>query len=96
MSAKLNVDIVAQLKEFNKSMTELKSEVNDVNKSISQSNDETVKSTKKMGSAFSEVGKTMAAVFTVDLLVNLGKKILDTTVEFQKMEAVLTTALGSN
>ena len=96
MSAKLNVDIVAQLKEFNKSMSELKSEVNDVNKSISQSNDETVKSTKKMGSAFSEVGKTMAAVFTVDLLVNLGKKILDTTVEFQKMEAVLTTALGSN
>ena len=96
MSAKLNVDIVAQLKEFNKSMTELKSEVNDVNKSISQSNDETVKSTKKMGSAFSEVGKTMAAVFTVDLLVNLGKQILDTTVEFQKMEAVLTTALGSN
>ena len=96
MSAKLNVDIVAQLKEFNKSMTELKSEVNDVNKSISQSNDETVKSTKKMGSAFSDVGKTMAAVFTVDLLVNLGKKILDTTVEFQKMEAVLTTALGSN
>lgn len=96
MSAKLNVDIVAQLKEFNKSMSELKSEVNDVNKSISQGNDETVKSTKKMGSAFSEVGKTMAAVFTVDLLVNLGKKILDTTVEFQKMEAVLTTALGSN
>ena len=96
MSAKLNVDIVAQLKEFNKSMTELKSEVNDVNKSISQSNEETTKSTKKMGSAFADVGKTMAAVFTVDLLVNLGKQILDTTVEFQKMEAVLTTALGSN
>ena len=74
MSAKLNVDIVAQLKEFNKSMTELKSEVNDVNKSISQSNEETTKSTKKMGSAFADVGKTMAAVFTVDLLVNLGKK----------------------
>ena len=96
MSAKLNVDIVAQLKEFNKAMSDLKSEVNDVNKSISQSNDETVKSTKKMGSAFADVGKTMAAVFTVDLLVNLGKQILATTVEFQKMEAVLTTALGSN
>lgn len=96
MSAKLNVDIVAQLKEFNKAMSDLKSEVNDVNKNISQSNDETVKSTKKMGSAFADVGKTMAAVFTVDLLVNLGKQILATTVEFQKMEAVLTTALGSN
>lgn len=96
MSAKLNVDIVAQLKEFNKAMSDLKSEVNDVNKSISNSNDETVKSTKKMSSAFADVGKTMAAVFTVDLLVNLGKQILATTVEFQKMEAVLTTALGSN
>lgn len=96
MSAKLNVDIVAQLKEFNKAMSDLKSEVNDVNKNISQSNEETVKSTKKMGSAFADVGKTMAAVFTVDLLVNLGKQILATTVEFQKMEAVLTTALGSN
>lgn len=96
MSAKLNVDIVAQLKEFNKAMSDLKSEVNDVNKNISQSNEETTKSTKKMGSAFADVGKTMAAVFTVDLLVNLGKQILATTVEFQKMEAVLTTALGSN
>ena len=96
MSAKLNVDIVAQLKEFNKAMTELKSEVNEVSKSVTKSNDESVKSTNKLGSAFSDVGKTMAAVFTVDLLVNLGKKILDTTVEFQKMEAVLTTALGSN
>jgi uncharacterized protein YwgA len=96
MSAKLNVDIVAQLKEFNKAMTELKSEVDSVSKSVSKSNEESVKSTNKMSSAFSDVGKTIAAVFTVDLLVNFGKQILATTVEFQKMEAVLTTALGSN
>jgi len=55
-----------------------------------------VESTKKMSGAFAEVGKTMAGLFAVDQLVNLGKKILDTTVEFQKMEAVLSTALGSN
>jgi len=96
MSAKLNVDIVAQLKEFNKSMTELKSEVDNVSKSVTKSNEESVKSTNKMSSAFSDVGKTLAAVFTVDLLINFGKQILATTVEFQKMEAVLTTALGSN
>ena len=96
MSAKLNVDIVAQLKDFNKAMTELKSEVDNVSKSVTKSNEESVKSTNKMSGAFSDVGKTLAAVFTVDLLINFGKQILATTVEFQKMEAVLTTALGSN
>jgi hypothetical protein len=96
MSAKLNVDIVAQLKDFNKAMTELKSEVDNVSKSVTKSNEESVKSTNKMSGAFSDVGKTIAAVFTVDLLINFGKQILATTVEFQKMEAVLTTALGSN
>ena len=46
MSAKLNVDIVAQLKEFNKAMADLKSEVNSVNSSIDKSNKETIASTK--------------------------------------------------
>ena len=96
MSAKLNVDIVAQLKDFNKAMTDLKSQVNDMGSNIEANNKKSVESTKKMSGAFAEVGKTMAGLFAVDQLVNLGKKILDTTVEFQKMEAVLTTALGSN
>jgi hypothetical protein len=96
MSAKLNVDIVAQLKDFNKAMTELKSEVDGISKSVTKSNDESISSTKKMSGAFSDVGKTLASVFAVDQLINFGKQILATTVEFQKMEAVLTTALGSN
>ena len=96
MSAKLNVDIVAQLKDFNKAMTDLKSQVNDMGSNIEKNNKKSVESTKKMSGAFSDVGKTLASVFAVDQLINLGKKILDTTIEFQKMEAVLTTALGSN
>jgi hypothetical protein len=96
MSAKLNVDIVAQLKQFNKAMSDLKSEVNSVNSSIDKSNKQTIQSTKKMSSTFTEVGATLAGVFAVDQIIGLGKAILDTTVEFQKMEAVLTTALGSN
>ncbi len=96
MSAKLNVDIVAQLKDFNKAMTELKSEVDGISKSVTKSNDESIASTKKMSSAFSDVGKTLASVFAVDQLISFGKSILATTVEFQKMEAVLTTSLGSN
>jgi len=96
MSAKLNVDIVAQLKDFNKAMTELKSEVDGISKSVTKSNDESIASTKKMSGAFSDVGKTLAGVFAVDQLISFGKSILATTVEFQKMEAVLSTALGSN
>jgi hypothetical protein len=96
MSAKLNVDIVAQLKDFNKAMSELKSEVDGISKSVVKSNNESIASTKKMSSTFSEVGKTLASVFAVDQLISFGKAVLDTTVEFQKMEAVLTTALGSN
>ena len=96
MSAKLNVDIVAQLKDFNKAMSELKSEVDGISKSVTKSNDESIASTKKMSGAFSDVGKTLASVFAVDQLISFGKSILATTVEFQKMEAVLTTSLGSN
>jgi hypothetical protein len=77
-------------------MADLKSEVNSVNSSIDKSNKQTIQSTKKMSSTFSEVGATLAGVFAVDQLINFGKAILNTTVEFQKMEAVLTTALGSN
>ena len=96
MSAKLNVDIVAQLKDFNKAMSELKTEVDGISKSVTKSNDESIASTKKMSGAFSDVGKTLASVFAVDQLISFGKSILATTVEFQKMEAVLSTSLGSN
>jgi hypothetical protein len=96
MSAKLNVDIVAQLKDFNKAMSDLKSEVSDMGKTINKSNESNIKSASKLSSAFSEVGTTLAGLFAVDQLISFGKAILNTTVEFQKMEAVLTTALGSN
>ena len=48
MSAKLNVDIVAQLKEFNKAMTQLNSEVDGINKKISKGNNDNIKSTNAL------------------------------------------------
>lgn len=95
MSAKLNVDIVAQLKDFNKAMTELKSEVGDLNKQVNKGNQDGVKSTNALSSAFSSLGKTMGGLFAADMLLNFGSAIIATTAEFQKMEAVLTTTLGS-
>jgi hypothetical protein len=95
MSAKLNVDIVAQLKEFNKAMADLKSEVNSVNSSIDKSNKQSAKSTNALSSSFSNLGKTVGGLFAADILLSFGKSIISTTAEFQKMEAVLTTTLGS-
>ena len=96
MSAKLNVDIVAQLKDFNKAMTDLKSEVGDLNKQVNKGNNDSIKSTNALSGAFSSVGKTLAGLFAADMLLNFGKAIIETTAEFQKMEAVLTNTLGSN
>lgn len=94
MSAKLNVDIVAQLKEFNKAMTQLNSEVDGINKKISKGNNDNIKSTNALKGAFTSVGKTLAGVFAADMLLSFGKSVVSTTAEFQKMEAVLTTTLG--
>jgi predicted DNA-binding protein YlxM (UPF0122 family) len=95
MSAKLNVDIVAQLKDFNKAMSDLKSEVDDMGKTINKSNESNIKSTNKLSSAFTSIGKTLAGVFAADMLIGFGKAVINTTAEFQKMEAVLTNTLGS-
>jgi len=96
MSAKLNVDIVAQLKDFNKALSDVKSEVDDLNKQVSKGNNDSIKSTNALSNAFSSVGKTMAGLFATDMLLSFGKAVLETTAEFQKMEAVLTNTLGSN
>jgi uncharacterized coiled-coil DUF342 family protein len=96
MSAKLNVDIVAQLKEFNKAMSDIKSEVDDMGKKIDRTNNDGIKSTNKLSAAFTNIGKTLAGVFAADMLLGFGKAVIDTTAEFQKMEAVLTNTLGSN
>jgi len=95
MSAKLNVDIVAQLKEFNKAMSDVRSEVDDLNKKVAQGNSESTKSTKSLTTAFGNLGKTLGGLFAADMLLNFGKAVIATTAEFQKMEAVLTTTLGS-
>ncbi len=95
MSAKLNVDIVAQLKEFNKAMADIKSEVDDLNQKVGKGNSESTKSTNALSSAFGNLGKTMGGLFAADMLLSFGKAVVSTTAEFQKMEAVLTTTLGS-
>lgn len=95
MAAKLEVDVVAQLKEFNKKMSELKDNVDDVGTSIEKNNQRNSKSTGRLTSAFSSLGAAVAGAFAVDQIISFGKQVLATTVEFENMEAVLKTTLGS-
>lgn len=96
MSATINVDIVAQLRDFNNALNEMQDRIDSLNNDINRGNQQNQNSTNDLKGAFSELGKTLAGLFAVDQLVEFGKKILETTVEFQRMEAVLSTALGSN
>jgi hypothetical protein len=96
MSATINVDIVAQLRDFNNALNDMQNRIDSLNNDINRGNRNSQNSTNDLKGAFSELGKTMAGLFAVDQLVEFGKKILETTVEFQRMEAVLSTALGSN
>jgi hypothetical protein len=96
MSATINVDIVAQLRDFNNALNQMQDRIDSLNNDINRGNRQNQNSTNDLKGAFSELGKTMAGLFAVDQLVEFGKKILETTVEFQRMEAVLSTALGSN
>lgn len=58
-----------------------------------------VNHTKKMNSNMSSIGKkmagTFAGMFAVGGIVAFGKSVIETTANFQKMEAVLTNTLGS-
>ena len=96
MSATLNVDIIAQLRQFNNSIDQMQNQINNLNNQIQQGNNQNQQSTERLGGAFKEVGKTLAGLFAVDQLIAFGKRVVDTTVEFQRMEAVLSTSLGSN
>lgn len=53
-------------------------------------------SLSNLSTGFSKASKAFLAFMAIDRLKQLGKDILMTTAEFQKMEAVLTNTLGSN
>ena len=53
------------------------------------------KSVNNFSASLKQVGGVIAGVFAVDKLLSFGRAIIDTTANFEKMEAVLTTTLGS-
>lgn len=58
--------------------------------------DGAARGTDSFGKAASSLKGMIANAFAADVLVGFGKQIINTTAEFQKMEAVLTNTLGSS
>ena len=81
---RIEVEIGAKINEFNQKF-------NEVNTKLDQSGREFGKFEKISNAALSSLG----AAFSVGAVLSFGKAVLDTTANFQKMEAVLTNTLGS-
>ncbi|MEQ9566689.1 MAG: hypothetical protein RLN85_12935, partial [Pseudomonadales bacterium] len=78
-------------------------EIKDLDKSLDKMGKSGEKNTKKVKNELDglnnmgkKVGATLLAVFAVDRLIDYQKRIIQISAEYQRMEAVLTTALGSN
>lgn len=94
-------NLVKEQRKFTKSSAEyaeIQKEIVSVKKRISELKNEigeTEKKTSNFGDTLKRVGTGIAAYFTIDTIINFGKRVFEVTAEFQKFEAVLTTSLGS-
>jgi hypothetical protein len=77
-------------------------EIDEMNQSIEDSGKKADQATNKAKKGFGglngqvgQLAKGMASAFSVALVVNFARKVVDVTANFQRMEAVLKTALGS-
>lgn len=66
-----------------------------MSKSIQKGAKDASKSTTDLNASIKNVGTSLAAFVTIDAIISLGKKVIETRGEFQKLEAVLTNTLGS-
>jgi len=96
--AKLSLDMA----DFRKEMREAIGQVKDLGESakkggkeVEQGLDKAKKSTDGFGKSMKDLKNFIGAAFAVDTLMQFGKAVVNTTAEFQKMEAVLTNTLGS-
>lgn len=95
--------LIKMMREAGKAAGMAEDEVNDLMDEVRTGSrkgaDDVDKLNKKfdgMGGVVKKVGGLMAAAFAVDQLIEYQKKVIEITASYQKMEAVLTTALGSN
>lgn len=76
--------------------TELKAKINEAERQLGKFEKNTNNSTGAMSKGFGSLGGAIAGAFTVGVLINFGKKVIETIGQFQRLEAVLTNTLGSS
>lgn len=81
----LNVEIGAKLTKLDKGLNEMNRKLGKTDKTV-----------KKSTSSVRGFGKALVVAFSAAVVSNLGRKVVDVTAEFQKLEAVLTNTLGSS
>lgn len=77
--------------KFGAEITELQKRLDTVEGEVKK----TEKSTNNLNKAFKAAGAAIIAAFSVDTLIRFGRQVISVTAEFQRLEAQLTTALGS-
>jgi hypothetical protein len=99
-------ELVAKLSldnsKFNKGIDDSKEkldglgdEAKQTGKKTKEGFDEGQRASGQFGKAVSSLKGIIGAAFAADAIIGFGKNIINTTAEFQKMEAVLTNTLGS-
>ena len=82
---KLIVEVGAEIKDLKRKVKQINSEIGSVDKSV-----------KKNADSWGALQKGIGVAMAVAPVIAFGKSIVNTIAEFQKMEAVLTTTLGSS
>ncbi len=93
-----NKEDLEHYKKLNKELEELEREQKKIN-FLGRDNNKNIDGASKgvggLGAIAKNVVPIIAAVFTVDKIVQFGKAVIETTAKFQKLEAMLKVALGS-
>lgn len=96
--AKLSLDnarFKKQLKEATDKLKEFGDEGKDAGDNVEKGLDKAKKSSDGLGKAMKGLKGLIGAAFAADTIIQFGKNVINTTAEFQKMEAVLSNTLGS-
>jgi len=93
--AKEEKELEAEMKDVEQAALKQAAAFNQAGKAGEKAAKETGKQYNVLGNTIGNLGGLIAGAFSVGAVLQLGKAVFEVTAEFEKMRAVLTTALGS-
>lgn len=90
-----NAKIQGQVDEIGKEYSQTSTKAAAGLKSVDTQTKQVAKNTSQMQGVINKAGAAMVAAFATSTIIAFGKKILEVSANFQRMEAVLTNTLGS-